>query len=203
MPSASSNLSSAPSRSRERAWGCGSAKALSRSTTAAFTSAAFVLQMDAQPASASFYPNIPRRPCRGRRLLPATQPVAATEAALAEAKSVILCVDDEAIPLTLRKSVLEKSGFAVIPASSGAEALAIIETQPVDLVLTDLLMPGLSGTDLARQIKQRRPELPVVLYSGVNEIPDDAECADMFLSKVEGPARMCEKIGNMLKSSRA
>lgn len=122
---------------------------------------------------------------------------------MAEAKSVILCVDDEAIPLTLRKSVLEKSGFAVIPASSGAEALAIIETQPVDLVLTDLLMPGLSGTDLARQIKQRRPELPVVLYSGVNEIPDDAECADMFLSKVEGPARMCEKIGNMLKSSRA
>ena len=120
-----------------------------------------------------------------------------------EEKSVILCVDDEAIPLTLRKCVLEKFGYEVIAAGSGAEALQILDTRAVDLVLTDLLMPGLSGTDLAREIKQRKPNLPVVLFSGVNEIPEGAEAADMFLSKVEGPASMCEKLGAVLKSRAA
>jgi CheY-like chemotaxis protein len=121
---------------------------------------------------------------------------------LPEAKPVILCVDDEAIPLILRKSVLEKSGYKVIAAKSAAEALERLDQQPVDLVLTDLLMPGLSGTELARQIKQRKPGLPIVLLSGVNEIPEDAESADMFLSKVEGPVVLCEKISEMLRKSK-
>lgn len=119
-----------------------------------------------------------------------------------EAKPVILCVDDEAIPLILRKSVLEKSGYNVIAAKSAAEALERLDQQPIDLVLTDLLMPGLSGTELARQIKQRKPGLPVVLLSGVNEIPEDAESADMFLSKVEGPVVLCETISEMLRKSK-
>jgi CheY-like chemotaxis protein len=122
------------------------------------------------------------------------------EVPVPDQKSVILCVDDEAIPLTLRKCVLEKFGYEVIAAGSGAEALQILDAQSVDLVLTDLLMPGLSGTDLAREIKQRKPHLPVVLFSGVNEVPEGAEVADMFLSKVEGPVSMCEKLGAMLKS---
>jgi CheY-like chemotaxis protein len=124
------------------------------------------------------------------------------EVVLPERKPVILCVEDEAIPLLLRKSVLEKFGFEVVPAESGAKALQIIESQAIDLVLTDLLMPGLSGTELAKAIKERKPQVPVVLLSGVNEIPDDAECADLFISKVEGPAAMCENISRMLKKSR-
>jgi len=122
---------------------------------------------------------------------------------LPEAKSTILCVDDEAIPLTLRMRVLEKFGYAVIAARSGAEALQILDAQRVDLVLTDLLMPGLSGAELARKIKQVKPKLPVVVFSGVNEIPDDASSADLFLSKVEGPVSMCEKVDELLKTSRA
>jgi len=123
------------------------------------------------------------------------------EAGLAEPKPVILCVDDESIPLILRKSVLEKWGYEVIAAASGTEALDAVERWPIDLVLTDLLMPGLSGTQLAREIKRRRPELPVVLLSGVNEIPEDADAADMFLSKVQGPTAMCEAISEMLHKS--
>lgn len=129
--------------------------------------------------------------------------IAAMEANLSEAKAVVLCVDDEAIPLNLRKSVLQKFGFQVITALCGAEALHVLDIQRVDIVLTDLLMPGMSGTELARNVKRRRPELPVVLYSGVNEIPEDATCADFFLSKVEGPTAMCQKIEEMLKKSRA
>ena len=117
---------------------------------------------------------------------------------MSKAKTVVLSVDDESIPLTLRKSVLEKFGFQVIAALSGAEALTILDAQGVDIVLTDLLMPAMNGTELARNIKQRNPELPVVLYSGVNELPEDAASADFFLSKVERPTVMCQKIEEML-----
>jgi hypothetical protein len=51
---------------------------------------------------------------------------------------------------------------------------------------------------LARLIKQRQPEMPVVLVSGVNEIPSEAAFADMFISKLEGPVAMCEKIKALL-----
>jgi len=115
-------------------------------------------------------------------------------------RAIILIVDDEPIPLMLRKSVLQKAGYEVAAANSGSEALEILASQPVDLVLTDLLMPGLSGTELAREIKGRVPDLPVVLYSGVNEIPEDAAAADLFISKVEGPVAMCAKIGEILKN---
>jgi CheY-like chemotaxis protein len=125
------------------------------------------------------------------------------EPTVPDAKPLILCVDDEAIPLLLRKSVLQKAGYQVIAASSGKEALEILAIQPVDLVLTDLLMPGLSGTDLAREIRKRTLRIPVVLFSGVNEIPGDAVCADLFISKVEGPEIMCEKVAEMLRTARA
>lgn len=121
---------------------------------------------------------------------------------MSDDKSVILCVDDEPIPLILRKSVLEKAGYSVLTANSGLEALQLLELHRVDLLLTDMLMPGMNGTQLAREAKSRQPKVPVVLYSGVNEIPEDAGYADMFLSKVEGPAHMCAKISEILGHSR-
>jgi DNA-binding NtrC family response regulator len=114
----------------------------------------------------------------------------------------ILVVDDEELPLTLRKLVLEKQGFHVITARSASEAMSLLESSHVDLVLTDQLMPGGTGVELARSVKAARPELPVVLISGVNEIPPDAEVADLFISKVEGPAAMCAKITTILAKRR-
>lgn len=112
--------------------------------------------------------------------------------------ALILCVDDEENPLILRKLVLQKAGYEVIVANSGKQALEILATRTVDLVLSDLLMPGMTGAQLARQIKTDYPRLPVVLVSGVNEIPPDADAADLFMSKVEGPAIMCEKVSMVL-----
>lgn len=111
---------------------------------------------------------------------------------------VILCVDDEPNSLILRKLVLEKAGFQVITAASATQAMEVLSTRPVDLILSDQLMPGVTGTELARQVKARHPQLPVVLISGVNEMPLDAADADLFMSKVEGPVAMCEKISAVL-----
>lgn len=110
----------------------------------------------------------------------------------------ILCVDDEEIPLTLRRIVLEKAGYEVLTAHSAAEALAIVDSSHIDLVLSDYLMPGLTGAELSRQIKMKKPNLPVILFSGVNDIPADAGFADLFLSKVVGPVDLCANVARLL-----
>jgi len=122
---------------------------------------------------------------------------------LSDSKPVILCVDDEPNSLVLRKLVLQKAGYDVVTANSATAALDILASSRVDLVLSDQLMPGLTGTELARQIKNRWPSLPVILISGVNEIPPDSEIADLFMSKVEGPVMMCQNINNVLVKYRS
>jgi CheY-like chemotaxis protein len=114
-------------------------------------------------------------------------------------KAVILCVDDEELPLTLRKLVLEKAGYEVITALSAATALQVLKTTKVDLVLSDHLMPATTGAELARELKANYPRLPVVLLSGVNEVPIGADIADAFISKVEGPERLCAEIALLLE----
>lgn len=111
---------------------------------------------------------------------------------------VILCVDDEENPLILRKLVLQREGYEVVTANSGRTALEVLQSRSVDLVLSDLLMPGMTGAELARQIKGLHPQLPVILVSGVNEIPPDASYADLFISKIEGPASLCQNISAVL-----
>jgi CheY-like chemotaxis protein len=117
-------------------------------------------------------------------------------------KELILCVDDEENQLAVRKLVLESKGYAVLTAASGRQALDLLAEHQVDLVLSDHLMPGLTGTELAHQIKTQRPELPVILISAVNEIPADAAYADLFMSKLDGPMAMCENIAAMLARAK-
>lgn len=117
---------------------------------------------------------------------------------MAESKAVILCVDDEENALLLRRLILEREGYEVMTALSGKQALEIVSTQAVDLIVSDHLMPGVTGADLARDVKAIYPGLPVILLSGVNEIPNEAESADLFLSKLEGPVRLCESISLLL-----
>ena len=116
-------------------------------------------------------------------------------------KAVILCVDDEENALALRKRVLQKAGYEVLTALSGKEALDILRSGKIDLVLTDHLMPGITGIELARQVKSQHSEVRVVLLSGVNEIPNGADVADAFLSKVGGPDILCQKVAAILNRS--
>lgn len=117
-------------------------------------------------------------------------------------KTLILCVDDEELPLALRKLVLELEGYEVITACSVPDAMLALVDQNVDLVLTDQVMPGGTGTELAHAIKKRWPDMPVILISGINEIPPDTMYADLFISKVEGPAAMCAKVSAILSAAR-
>ncbi len=80
----------------------------------------------------------------------------------------ILLVDDEAMILAVGRAMLEKMGYRVLVARGGAEALAVLETgvQVPDLVILDLIMPGMDGGQTFDRIRDQRPELPVILSSG-------------------------------------
>jgi CheY-like chemotaxis protein len=121
---------------------------------------------------------------------------------LALHKPVILCVDDEDNALVLRRGVLEKAGYTVITALSGLQALELLGVNKVDLVVSDYVMPNLNGGNLARAIKTLHPHLPVMILTGVQEIPSDATHADLFVSKTEGPAGVCAKIASLLQKAQ-
>lgn len=117
--------------------------------------------------------------------------------------TVILCVDDEEIPRTLRAMVLTRQGFTVLSAVSAAQALELLDQHHVDLVLTDQMMPVMVGTELTKLVRALRPQLPIIIVSGMNEIPDDAIFADRFVSKVEGPEALFRNITEVLALYRA
>jgi CheY-like chemotaxis protein len=60
-------------------------------------------------------------------------------------------------------------------------------------------MPGMTGTELTKVIKAGQPAMPVILFSGVNEIPQDAIYADRFVSKVEGPELLFQAVTEVLQ----
>ena len=91
----------------------------------------------------------------------------------------ILLVDDEELVLEMTAGMLERLGYAVTKRISSQEALRAFEADPerFDLVITDQTMPGLTGRELAREIRRRSPDIPVVLCSGFSagfdEQPND------------------------------
>jgi DNA-binding NtrC family response regulator len=95
--------------------------------------------------------------------------------------------------------VLRKFGFEVIQAGSAADALRILDEHPIDLVLTDLLMPRVDGAELARLVKEKLPALPVAIISGVNEVPSAASVADVFISKLEGHETLRDRLLELLQ----
>ncbi len=111
----------------------------------------------------------------------------------------ILCVDDEEIPRTLRKFILQKKGYRVLTAASGNEALEMLDKEEINLVLSDQMMPGMTGTELTNRIRETYPAMPIVLISGVNEIPPGAIYADRFISKVGGPELLFETLAEVLR----
>lgn len=83
----------------------------------------------------------------------------------------ILVVDDDAGARTaVADALLDFGGYTVEEAVSGKEALEIFRRQPLDLVITDFNMPGMTGIELARQILSERPEIGIILLTGY--VPD-------------------------------
>nr|WP_087573974.1 PAS domain-containing sensor histidine kinase [Sphingomonas sp. CDS-1] len=116
---------------------------------------------------------------------------------------VILAVDDDDLVLTNTAGMLEELGHTVFQATSGLDALRVLEQGSVDLVITDYAMPGMTGTQLADEIEERLPGLPVVIITGFAELPPNmtrrprldkpfkqAELARMVTSVTQGGQKL-------------
>ena len=84
--------------------------------------------------------------------------------------AVILLVDDDSAFRESVRDVLEIEGYQVIESGDGKEALPVIESEQVDLVLTDILMPRVTGNELATKIRTLRPDLKVIGMTGGGRI---------------------------------
>ena len=79
----------------------------------------------------------------------------------------VLLVDDDADVRATTVLVLETIGYAVTPADGGAEALRLIDVgEAFDLLITDVVMPDMSGGELANEMRSRRPAMPIIFISG-------------------------------------
>jgi len=100
---------------------------------------------------------------------------AVAQATFEGAPLTIVAVDDDNLVLTNRVAMLEDLGHTVLPASSAQEALQILRRQAVDLVVTDQVMPQMTGVQLADEIRKEWPAVHVILATGYAELaPGDA-----------------------------
>ncbi len=87
----------------------------------------------------------------------------------------ILIVDDEKNYTLILSAVLEEEGFETLTANSGNDALKIIESADIDLVITDMKMPGMDGIDLLESIKEKDPDLPVIMMTAYGTVEKAVE----------------------------
>jgi DNA-binding NtrC family response regulator len=80
--------------------------------------------------------------------------------------ATILVVDDEPMMLRLCQNMLERGQHAVVSASAGDQALALLNQHPIELALLDVMMPGINGIELAARIQQTYPDVQVLLMTG-------------------------------------
>jgi two-component system, NtrC family, response regulator AtoC len=88
----------------------------------------------------------------------------------------ILVIDDEQYIRTALREVLEREGFDVSTARDGKKGLELLEKEGADLVITDVIMPGIDGVAILERIKKAYPDLPVIVISGGGNVsPSDYE----------------------------
>ena len=109
----------------------------------------------------------------------------------------ILCVEDNETYLQVRKAVLEREGYLVLTASTGAEALQLFREKSICLVLSDHMLRGTNGVALAERLKAIKPHVPFVLYSGT--VPDTMGNVDCFISKDETVPNFLSIIKSLIK----
>lgn len=120
--------------------------------------------------------------------------------------SLLLAEDDDTVRAFL-KHILENNGYRVTEACDGKEALSIVvrNSPPIDVVLTDMMMPELTGWELAQRLRELRPNLPVLFMTGYAEsailraeVPEDT---DLLLQKPFRPEELLKRLQQVLEGN--
>jgi signal transduction histidine kinase len=143
------------------------------------------LKISSQPGRGAridlWLPRAEERPVRRKAPASATAPPQSARPA------TILLVDDDLLVSTGTAAMLEDLGHFVLIANSGAEALGVLSsTNDVELILTDQAMPGMTGLELARRVRQSQPEMGIILATGYADNLV-SECDDLGLPRLSKP----------------
>jgi CheY-like chemotaxis protein len=119
-------------------------------------------------------------------------------------KQVVLCIDDQADGLTVRKLFLETMGYEVLTASSGRTGLDLLGTHTIDAVVLDYRMPEMDGEAVATELRRLKPDLPILMLSGyVPEIPERVhQLVDAFVNKGAPPMHLVAALETVLGPPR-
>jgi CheY-like chemotaxis protein len=112
--------------------------------------------------------------------------------------ATILCLDDEELPLSLRKLVLESAGYSVFTATNTAQALEVFTANHVDLLIADNVRGVVDFVDRVHEIK---PDLPVMFLTGGTALRDNLRPPKYYLHKLEGSAEMIDKVREAISQS--
>src|SRR5271165_3680076 len=114
-------------------------------------------------------------------------------------KPLVLCIDDDEIALRVRKLLLGTAGYEVLVAASGEAGLEVLRQTPVDLVIADHFLSAKTGTEIAREMKELKPNVPILIVSASADEPAGLEFADGFLPKGDAPDVLLVTIARLLK----
>lgn len=120
-------------------------------------------------------------------------------------RGIVLVVDDNQFFLKMQRLMLERAGFEVATASDAAAGLDRFRQSARDvmLVVTDLMMPGMNGRELCREIKAQRSDVPVVLVTGMGEGDDLSQGGfDAVMQKPFNPADLIRVIDELAGRGR-
>lgn len=118
-------------------------------------------------------------------------------------QTVVLCIDDNTTALNIRQMLLEARGFVVRNATDGWSGLAIADSEPIDAVILDYKLPGMDGEEIAKQLRARHPQIPILLLSGFHGlIPDSLfSMVDGFLQKGSPATQLISEVERLTKAS--
>jgi DNA-binding response OmpR family regulator len=99
------------------------------------------------------------------------------------AVATILVVDDNKAVLDFLLLLLSKNAFKVIGASSGRDCLRIVQSQPVDLIILDVMMPVMDGLEVCQELKKLTPSVPIILLTARDDMMTRASAMDLGVSE--------------------
>lgn len=116
---------------------------------------------------------------------------------------MILVVDDEETVRKFVRKVLERAGYPLLAASSGEEALRTLQTATPDVLLIDIVMPGMSGLALAARAHQLLPTVPVIFMSGFADEYAQELSGSVCLSKPFTPSELLAAVRDIADARRS
>ena len=131
--------------------------------------------------------------------MPSKAPQSSGTARVRTSHRVLLCIDDDENQVLMQRALLHSKGYDVVVATGGRDGIAAFGNHHIDLVVVDYRMPDLDGGTVARKLKEKKPSVPIVMFTGVDEIsPDALTAVNSLVRKGESPTALSDEVQRLL-----